>query len=162
MFPDDVSRNCASKLLSRCLVSDLASLVISFTGVFIRYDKLEEEFPNDGVLFLKGRNHPLHFRRKILKTSHLDFITEYNASKVLLISDTFSYRPHSNITEPLAETQIYHGRKWSLQAVKDCIFLAEKKQRPKTNWFGDIDSSHVFFEGLYHNSDGSYSACWGS
>jgi hypothetical protein len=38
----------------------------------------------------------------------------------------------------------------------------EKHDRPKTNWFGGIDTHHIYFEGIASCNNGIHSIYWGS
>ena len=42
------------------------------------------------------------------------------------------------------------------------ILEFEKVHRPTRIWFGSVDESHVYYEGLRENGDGSFSIVWGS
>ena len=61
--------------------------------------------------------------------------------------------------------QIYNNDKgfFTVAEVVAHIVEFERIDRPKTEWFGGIDCSHVFFEGIRLNSDGdAYRILWGS
>ena len=42
----------------------------------------------------------------------------------------------------------FHRNYWTIETIVDAIVQAENEWRPKTGWFGHIDASHVYFEGL--------------
>ena len=44
-----------------------------------------------------------------------------------------------------------------------CIKEFERRDRPKTKWFGGIDCHHVFYQGIYFNKDNkTLGITWGS
>lgn len=55
-----------------------------------------------------------------------------------------------------------HTGYFSIQEMVDTVVKFEKVDRPKTAWFGGIDTHHIFFEGLCKEKDGSYRIRWGS
>lgn len=64
-----------------------------------------------------------------------------------------------------ATRKTYENQKgyFTVAEVVEAIEDVESIDRPKTEWFGDIDSSHVFFDGLKLNRAGdAYSIYWGS
>ncbi len=164
-FIDDKARATSKMCLLRYLVPDLVATVLDFTGVFVTYNAISEAFPDYGVLFLKGGPNPLKFNGNN-EMNKLAFDEHYDHSKIVLIADSFRYIPHYNYwhpEDPKPEIQVFHGRKFSIQAIKDCIFLAELRWRPHTRWFGDVDSSHIFFDGLrkhVHKHECFYSGQW--
>ena len=38
----------------------------------------------------------------------------------------------------------------------------EKVARQTSEWFGGVDTHHIFFEGMHKDKDGCYSVYWGS
>ena len=61
--------------------------------------------------------------------------------------------------------EVYNNDKgfFTLAEVVALIVEFERIDRPKSQWFGGVDCHHVFFEGLYPNSDGdAFGISWGS
>ena len=73
----------------------------------------------------------------------------------------YSYRS-SNIESRTRKTFRSEGG-FTVKKLIDCKVEFEKEDRPKTNFLGGIDCSHVFFEGLnFSERHDAYSISWGS
>ena len=60
------------------------------------------------------------------------------------------------------EYKAKNREKFSLEELVDIIKRFESENRPKTDWFGEIDRTHRYFEGLQENHDGTYTPRWAS
>ena len=55
-----------------------------------------------------------------------------------------------------------NGTHFTLQDLIDTIVGAENLFRPHSEWFGGIDTSHVYFEGFTQHGEHTFSIAWGS
>ena len=55
-----------------------------------------------------------------------------------------------------------NGTNFTVQDIVDTIVGAEYVFRPHSEWFGGIDTSHVYFEGFTQHGEHTFSIAWGS
>ena len=116
------------------------------------------------------------FNRKFAGFLGIGFDTE----SLTLKSQVYEFGNFREITEPeLAEIVIErssltlkseggshtvaapNGTSFTVKDLLDAVELTERATRHKSNWFGGIDTHHVYFEGISER-DGKFEINWGS
>jgi hypothetical protein len=81
----------------------------------------------------------------------------YNITEISFIQGGYIHRG-----EPLRRTYTFDTNPTESE-IFNKILLFEKEARPMTDWGGEIDTHHIFFEGLqWNNTYSAYTILWGS
>jgi hypothetical protein len=76
----------------------------------------------------------------------------YHAPTITLVSEKC----------PAETFRATNGRNFSVEELVDVLVKWEQRDRRVSLWFGRVDRSHIYFEGLRDEGDGVWSVKWGS
>ena len=96
-------------------------------------------------------------------------ITFWNGTDSIKVTDeelNKVYYPKNNITLYNQNTKVkmtFENNGFTVKDLFNSILEFENKSRPLTKWYNGIDAHHIFFEGLYWNTENNaYEIEWGS
>ena len=170
--------NESSKKLVRTLTplpKVLHALLLSFVGVFQKYNNLRHAFMDiNGCLDFDARRFQCYNGWRPFAGAVNYELSKDTRDTVVFVDDFLYYNPfhiHTNdddaveyATEVVSELASPDGS-LTVGEILDFILICELEHRPNTSWFGSPDHSHIYFENFMvapHFPQTVWTVSWGS
>ena len=91
-------------------------------------------------------------------------LTPEELGRVAFAAPTIRLRGESDRPDAVVDHAAPDGRAFTVRQLLAAVEETERQTRDRSEWFGGVDVSHVYFEGVHpaESGDGSWQTCWGS